>query len=52
MYMAVQDKWMERIDAAYHGIFDDRQWQAYLKSGAAKAQKARQKRKAKSEGLK
>lgn len=49
MYQAVQDKWMEQIDATYRKIFNDEQWAAYLKSGAAKAQKARAKRKAKSE---
>lgn len=52
MYQAVQDKWMECIDASYRNIFDDRQWEAYLKSGAAKAQKARAKRKEKAEGRK
>lgn len=50
MYIAVQDKWMEKIDASYRKIFNDEQWTAYLKSGAAKAQKARAKRKAKQEG--
>ena len=47
LYIAVQDKWMDRIDVAYRRIFNDMQWAAYLKSGAAKAQKAREKRKAK-----
>ncbi len=50
MYIAVQDKWWDKIDAAFRRIFNDEQWAAYLKSGAAKAQKARAKRKAKSEG--
>lgn len=50
LYIAVQDKWMDQIDAAYKRIFTEKQWAAYLKSGAAKAQKARAKRKAKSEG--
>ena len=50
MYMAVQDKWMEKIDETYRQIFTEQQWKAYLKSGAAKAQKARAKRKAKAEG--
>ena len=49
LYQSVNDKWMERIDAAYRRIFDQKQWEAYLKSGAAKAQKARDKRKAKAE---
>ncbi len=50
MYLDVQDKWMEKIDRAYRKFFTDTQWAAYLKSGAAKAQKARAKRKAKAEG--
>ena len=50
IYYATQDKWMDRIDASYRRIFNDTQWAAYLKSGAAKAQKARAKRKAQAEG--
>ena len=50
MYQAVQDKWMEQIDATYRRIFTDEQWAAYLKSGAAKAQKAREKRRLKAQG--
>ena len=46
MYQAVQDKWMEQIDKTYERIFNPKQWAAYLKSGAAKMQKAREKRKA------
>ena len=49
MYVAVQDKWMEQIDATYRKIFTDEQWAAYLKSGAGKNQKMRAKRKAKAE---
>ena len=55
MYQAVQDKWMERIDSTYKTIFTEEQWAEYLKSGAAKTIKAREKRKAKaaqSEGKK
>ena len=52
MYQSVQDKWMEQIDATYKKIFNPQQWAAYLKSGAAKAQKARDKRKAQAEGKK
>ena len=52
MYQAVQDKWMEQVDATYKRIFSPQQWAAYLKSGAAKAQKARDKRKAQAEGKK
>ena len=47
MYVQVQDKWMDQIDATYKRIFTEEQWAAYLKQGAAKAQKARAKRKAK-----
>lgn len=50
MYQSVQDKWMEKIDSSYMTIFNDEQWKAYLKSGAAKRQKARAKRRAKAEG--
>ena len=50
MYQAVQDRWMDQIDATYQKIFTEEQWAAYLKQGAAKAQKARAKRKAKAEG--
>lgn len=50
MYIAVQDKWMEQIDATYKKIFTEEQWAAYLKQGAGKAQKARAKRRAKAEG--
>ena len=49
LYIAVQDKWMEKIETSYRKIFNDTQWAAYLKSGAAKAKKARAKRKAMSE---
>ena len=44
LYIAVQDKWMDQIDATYKKIFTEQQWAAYLKSGAARAQKARAKR--------
>lgn len=47
MYQSVQDKWMDRIDSTYMKIFTDQQWKAYLKSGAAKARKAREKRRLK-----
>jgi len=50
MYQAVQDKWMDQIDATYKKIFTEEQWKAYLKTGAGKAIKAREKRKAKAQG--
>lgn len=43
-YIAVQDKWLETIYQSYHNILNDAQWAKYLKSGAAKAKKARDKR--------
>lgn len=52
LYQSVQDKWMEKTDSSYMKIFNKTQWAAYLKSGAAKLQKARAKRKAKAEGEK
>ena len=50
VYQGVQDKWLDQIDATYTRIFTEEQWNAYLKTGAGKAQKARAKRKAKAEG--
>lgn len=50
VYLLVQDKWMDQIDATYKKIFTEEQWAAYLKAGAAKAMKAREKRKAKAQG--
>jgi hypothetical protein len=50
MYQDVHDKWMDQIDRSYRRFFTDQQWAAYLKSGAARAQKAREKRKAKAAG--
>lgn len=47
MYLNVQDKWMEQIDNSYKKIFTEEQWNTYLKNGAAKQQKAREKRKMK-----
>jgi len=44
MYQAIQDKWMDRVDASYKKIFTEEQWAAYLKQGAGRAQKARAKR--------
>lgn len=47
LYMSVRDKWFEQIDNTYKKIFSDDQWALYLKTGAAKNIKAREKRKAK-----
>ncbi|MCR5407921.1 MAG: hypothetical protein K6E61_02310 [Bacteroidales bacterium] len=45
LYLGVQDKWMEQIDATYKRIFNEAQWKKYWKSGGERAQKARNKRK-------
>ena len=50
MYQDVHDKWMDQIDRTYRTFFTEEQWAAYLKSGAARAQKARDKRRAKASG--
>lgn len=46
IYMAVHDTWMDKIDETYKKLFTPEQWAAYLKSGAAREQKARARRKA------
>lgn len=43
-YMAVQDKWTEAIYQSYCSILNDEQRAKFLKGGAAKAKKARDKR--------
>ena len=52
LYQDVRDKWMEHVDVTYRKIFTDEQWAAYLKSGAAREQKAREKRRLKAQGKK
>lgn len=52
VYMSIQDKWRDKIDESFRKFLNDEQWEAYLKTGAGKAQKARAKRKAKAEGSK
>jgi hypothetical protein len=42
--MTVQDKWLEAIYQSYLRILNENQKAKYLKSGAAKAKKARDKR--------
>lgn len=44
IYQTVRDKWADAIDAAYKRYFTADQWAKYLKSGAGKLQKAREKR--------
>lgn len=52
LYIEVQDKWQEQIYNSLSKVFDEEQWARYLKSGAGKEKKARDKRKAKKEGIK
>ncbi len=50
IYTQIQDKWMEKIYNSVQRILDETQWQKYLKSGAAKSKKDRDKREAKRKG--
>lgn len=47
LYYSVQDKWMEATYVAMERILDADQWSKYLKNGAARDKKARDKRAAK-----
>lgn len=47
LYINVQDKWMQAIDDSYKRFFTEEQWKKYWKSGAKRAQEARDKRKGK-----
>lgn len=49
IYMKASDKWMENIYVAFRKVLNDDQWAKYLKSGAARDKKSREKRKAKME---
>ena len=44
LFYGVQDKWMEQMYQALHKVFNDKQWAKYLKSGAARDKKLRDKR--------
>ena len=46
-YSRVQDKWAEQIYVSLQKVFNEEQWQKYLKSGAARDKKSRDKRAAK-----
>lgn len=52
LYTDVKDRWAEQIDNSYKRYFNDEQWARYLKSGAGRARKAREKRKARAERVK
>ena len=47
IYYDVSDRWMEQMYNSFHKILDEDQWNKYLKSGAARDKKARDKRAAK-----
>lgn len=52
LYIAVQDKWMERIEASYRKFFTEDQWKEYLKQGGERIIRERQKRRDKAAGIK
>ena len=47
LYQTVRDKWNEQIYNSLEKVFNEEQWARYLKSGAARDKKARDKRAAK-----
>lgn len=47
LYTITNDKWEEQMFNALHGVLNEQQWEKYLKTGAARNKKARDKRKAK-----
>lgn len=49
LYWETTDKWQEATYIQYRKIFNDKQWERYLKSGGSKEKKARDKRAAKAE---
>lgn len=48
LYVSVRDKWNQLTYDAFSKVFNEDQWNRYLKSGAGKEMKLRQKRAAKS----
>lgn len=47
LFVMAQDRWLEKTYQAFMKILDENQWAKYLKSGAARDKKARDKREAK-----
>lgn len=47
IYYDVQDKWMEQIYQSFSKVLNEEQWNKYLKTGAGREKKARDKRAAK-----
>ena len=52
LYQIITDKWDEKTFEAFRKIFNEEQWKKYLKTGAARAKRDRDKRAAKREGKK
>ena len=50
IYIMTQDKWNDQMYGSFKKVLNDAQWEKYLKMGAARDKKSRDKRKAKSEG--
>jgi hypothetical protein len=44
LYQQTRDKWNEQIYNSLEKVFDEQQWAKYLKSGAAREKKSRDKR--------
>ena len=49
LYQMVLDKWVDKIEADYESYFTPEQWKKYLRSGAEKDRKAREKRREKAQ---
>ena len=47
LYTKASDKWYEQVYNSMHKVLNEEQWNKYLKSGAARSKKARDKRMAK-----
>jgi hypothetical protein len=47
LFYDAQDKWMEKMYQSLHKVFNEEQWSKYLRSGAQRDKKARDKRAAK-----
>ena len=47
LYNQAQDKWMEQMYVSFQGVLNEDQWAKYLKMGASREKKARDKRAAK-----
>ena len=49
LYQVIQDKWLDRIDNEFQSYFTPEQWKKYLRSGADRARKQREKRREKAD---